>query len=47
MPEVTVNGVRLHYDEAGSGPPLVLIHAFPVGRRMWEPQMAALAASTA
>ena len=44
MPDVTVNGVRLHYDEAGSGPPLVLIHAFPVGRRMWEPQMAALAA---
>lgn len=43
MPDVTVNGVRLHYDEAGSGPPLVLIHAFPVGRRMWEPQMAALA----
>ena len=43
MPDVTVNGVRLHYDEAGSGPPIVLIHAFPVGRRMWEPQMAALA----
>jgi pimeloyl-ACP methyl ester carboxylesterase len=44
MPDVTVNGVRLHYDEAGSGPPVVLIHAFPVGRCMWEPQMAALAA---
>jgi pimeloyl-ACP methyl ester carboxylesterase len=43
MPDVTVNGVRLHYDEAGSGPPVVLIHAFPVGRRMWEPQMAPLA----
>jgi pimeloyl-ACP methyl ester carboxylesterase len=44
MPDVMVNGVRLHYDEAGSGPPVVLIHAFPVGRRMWEPQMASLAA---
>ena len=44
MPAVSVNGVRLHYDEAGAGPPLLLIHAFPVGRRMWEPQMAALAA---
>lgn len=43
MPDVVVNGVRLHYDEAGSGPPVVLIHAFPVGRRMWEPQMASLA----
>jgi pimeloyl-ACP methyl ester carboxylesterase len=41
---VTVNGVRLHYEESGSGPPVVLIHAFPVGRRMWDPQIAALAA---
>ena len=43
MPRVAVNGVSLHYEEAGSGPPLLLIHAFPVGRRMWEPQIAALA----
>jgi pimeloyl-ACP methyl ester carboxylesterase len=26
MPSATVNGVRLHYDVIGSGPPLVLIH---------------------
>jgi pimeloyl-ACP methyl ester carboxylesterase len=32
MPRVAVNGVSLHYEEAGSGPPLLLIHAFPVGR---------------
>lgn len=43
MPQIAVNGVTLHYEEAGSGPPLVLIHAFPVGRRMWEPQVGALA----
>jgi pimeloyl-ACP methyl ester carboxylesterase len=43
MPRVAVNGIALHYDEAGAGPPLLLIHAFPVGRRMWEPQLAALA----
>jgi len=43
MPRVAVNGVSLHYDEAGTGAPLLLIHAFPVGRRMWEPQIAALA----
>ena len=43
MPRVAVNGISLHYDEMGAGPPLVLIHAFPVGRRMWEPQMTALA----
>jgi pimeloyl-ACP methyl ester carboxylesterase len=44
MPAITINGARVHYDEAGAGAPVVLIHAFPVGRRMWEPQMAALAA---
>jgi pimeloyl-ACP methyl ester carboxylesterase len=33
-----VNGVSLFYEETGSGPPLLLIHAFPVGRGMWEPQ---------
>jgi pimeloyl-ACP methyl ester carboxylesterase len=43
MPRVAVDDVSLHYEEAGAGPPLLLIHAFPVGRRMWEPQMAALA----
>jgi len=26
MPRVAVNGVSLHYEEAGSGPPLLLIH---------------------
>jgi pimeloyl-ACP methyl ester carboxylesterase len=43
MPRIAINGVSLHYEEAGAGPPLLLIHAFPVGRRMWEPQIAALA----
>jgi pimeloyl-ACP methyl ester carboxylesterase len=43
MPRIAVNGISLHYEEAGAGPPLLLIHAFPVGRRMWEPQIAALA----
>lgn len=42
MPRIPVNDVSLHYDEAGAGPPLLLIHAFPVGRGMWEPQLAAL-----
>jgi pimeloyl-ACP methyl ester carboxylesterase len=42
MPRLDVNGVSLHYDEVGAGPPLLLVHAFPVGRRMWEPQLAAL-----
>ena len=39
MPTATVNGVRLHYEEAGRGPTLLLIHAFPVGTGMWAPQV--------
>lgn len=31
-------GVSLAYGDAGSGPPLVLVHAFPLDRRMWEAQ---------
>ena len=39
MPLARVNGVSLYYEEAGNGPPLLFIHAFPVGREMWEPQI--------
>jgi 3-oxoadipate enol-lactonase len=38
-------GTRIAYDDVGSGPPVVLIHAFPLCREMWAPQRAALAAS--
>ncbi len=40
---VLPSGQTIGYDEAGSGPPLVLLHAFPLDRTMWEPQLAALA----
>jgi 3-oxoadipate enol-lactonase len=33
---VGTDGVRLAYDVAGSGPPLVLLHAGIVDRRMWD-----------
>lgn len=39
-----INGVDLAYDEAGSGPPLLLIHAGIVDRRMWDDVLPALAA---
>lgn len=39
MPTARVNGVSLSYEEAGEGPPLLFIHAFPVGRGMWAPQI--------
>ena len=35
--------IPIGYDSAGSGPPLVLVHAFPLDRAMWRPQVAALA----
>ena len=35
--------VELAYDEAGTGPVVVLIHGHPFNRSMWAPQLAALA----
>jgi len=37
------SGPTIGYDEIGSGTPLVLLHAFPLDRGMWQPQLAALA----
>src|SRR5205814_1167877 len=34
--------VRLTWDDVGHGVPLVLLHAFPLDREMWRPQLAAL-----
>ena len=43
MPFATVSGTRLHYLDAGSGnPPVVLLHAFPVNAAMWDEQIAVL-----
>jgi pimeloyl-ACP methyl ester carboxylesterase len=39
---IEVAGRRLGYEVDGSGPPLVLLHAFPLNRAMWRPQVAAL-----
>ena len=39
MPEARVNGVRLYYDVAGSGSPLVFVHEFAGDSRSWEPQV--------
>jgi epoxide hydrolase 4 len=38
-----VNGVRLHYAEAGSGPLVVLLHGFPAFWYSWRHQIPALA----
>ncbi|MDW8469697.1 MAG: alpha/beta fold hydrolase [Burkholderiales bacterium] len=35
----TDDGVRLYYEEAGSGTPVVFVHEFAGDARSWEPQM--------
>jgi len=35
----TDDGVRLHYEEAGSGTPVVFVHEFAGDARSWEPQL--------
>jgi pimeloyl-ACP methyl ester carboxylesterase len=36
---VTDDGVRLHYEEAGSGIPVIFVHEFAGDHRSWETQM--------
>jgi pimeloyl-ACP methyl ester carboxylesterase len=39
---VNLDGARLYYEVAGSGPPLTLIHGFTLDSRMWDDQFEAL-----
>jgi pimeloyl-ACP methyl ester carboxylesterase len=39
MPYATSNGVRLHYEEAGKGIPIVFVHEFADDLYSWEPQL--------
>jgi epoxide hydrolase 4 len=43
--EALVNGVRLHYVEAGDGPLVVLLHGFPEFWYSWRNQIPALASA--
>lgn len=38
-----ISGITLAYSDRGEGLPLVLIHGFPLCRKMWRPQLEALA----
>ncbi|SNS96528.1 alpha/beta fold hydrolase [Rhodococcoides kyotonense] len=38
MPTLTVGTEELHFEDHGSGRPLVLIHGFPLDGTSWEPQ---------
>jgi pimeloyl-ACP methyl ester carboxylesterase len=40
MPELTTDdGVKLYYEESGSGAPIVFVHEFAGDWRTWEPQL--------
>jgi pimeloyl-ACP methyl ester carboxylesterase len=40
-----VDGTEIKYEVRGTGPVLLLLHAFPLGLFMWDPQAEALAAT--
>lgn len=44
MPTFETNGGTLYYEDVGHGPPLVLLHGFPLSSDMWQPQRTALQA---
>jgi pimeloyl-ACP methyl ester carboxylesterase len=39
---ITANGLRMHVAEAGAGHPVLLLHGFPQGSRMWARVMTSL-----
>ena len=38
----TSTSVDIHYQDFGSGKPIILIHGWPLSHRAWEPQISAL-----
>lgn len=34
-----VNGITMAFDDSGSGAPVLLLHGFPLCRKMWRPQL--------
>ncbi|MEU6643926.1 alpha/beta fold hydrolase [Saccharomonospora sp. NPDC046836] len=38
MSTLPINGITVGFDDAGSGPALVLVHGHPFDRSMWRPQ---------
>ncbi len=42
MPMLDRNGVRIHYEVHGAGPPVLLSHGYSATCRMWDGQIAAL-----
>ena len=42
MPAKQVRNVEISFDDNGAGPPVLLVHGFPLDRTMWAAQAAAL-----
>lgn len=40
--DAVINGIKLSYEDEGQGPAVLLIHGFPLCRRMWHPQKASV-----
>lgn len=40
--KATINGITIAYHDQGKGFPIVFLHAFPLNRTMWAPQVEAL-----
>jgi pimeloyl-ACP methyl ester carboxylesterase len=43
MPRIHLNDIQLYVEDQGHGPPLVLVHGFPLDHTMWRGQIQALA----
>src|SRR3990172_8210073 len=40
--KVRIKGLNLNFEISGDGKPIVLLHGFPLNRKIWEPQTPAL-----
>jgi len=40
--KAVINGVTVGYSDRGNGTPLVFVHAFPLSKAMWQPQVETL-----